>query len=388
VDERQTYRSPFAVLIWWVWALFAIGNLIDLAVQGRDHFSLVAAFILVLVTGVVYAAALRPRIIADDDGLSIVNPLRDHRIGWPAVASVEATDLIRVRCEWPLGGREDTAPQGGQAEGGQTAAGVGKRVIYSWAVHSSRRRQFAAQIRAERVRSRPRGTGSGSPFAAPPPRDTPAPTFGDVGPVVSALGARAKQAHEVAPSQQARPPVSTWYWPALAAIVIPALALVVAVLALSGKLSLAAGRRVARPGPQPVHVVGRRASLDRRVHQDGHVPCGGQATFVAVEHVHPGELVLVPVEHLHPDLDLGVIAEGYPVPVIELFLVDLWHVVEHDEHPLSGILDHRSERTVPADVLTAERQTPAFQPPGAPLRGMRAACQHLRRIHVAAVGGV
>jgi hypothetical protein len=228
VDERQTYRSPFAVLIWWLWVLFAVGNLIDLAVQGRDHFSVVAAFILVLVTGVVYAAALRPRIVADDDGLSIVNPLRDHRIGWPAVAGVEATDLIRVRCEWPLGDREDTAQDGGQ-DGGQDAAGVGKRVIYSWAVHSSRRRQFAAQIRAERVRSRPRGTGGGSPFAAQPAGE-PTPTFGDVGPVVAALGARAKQAHEVGPSQEARPPVSTWYWPALAAIVVPALALVVAVL--------------------------------------------------------------------------------------------------------------------------------------------------------------
>jgi Bacterial PH domain len=380
VDERQTYRSPFAVLIWWLWVLFAVANLIDLAVQGRDHFSVVAAFILVLVTGVVYAAALRPRIVADDDGLSIVNPLRDHRVGWPAVAAVEATDLIRVRCEWPLGDREDTAP-----DADQDAVDQANRVIYSWAVHSSRRRQFAAQVRAERVRSRPRGTGGGSLFAAPATQDAP-PTFGDVGPVVAALGARAKQAHEVGPGQQARPPVSTWYWPALAAIVIPALALVVAVLALPGQLTFTAGRRVARPGPQPVHVVGGRARLDRRVHEDGHVPRGGQASLVAVEHVQPGEHV--PIERLHPDLELRVVAEGNPVPVVELFLVDLWHVVEHDEYALGGILDNRGERTVPADVLTAERQTPAFQPPCAPLRGMRAAFQHLRRIHVAAIGGV
>ena len=59
----QTFRSPTAVIIWWVWLLFAAANLIDLAVQGRDHESLVAAAILVMATGVAYVTAQRPRII-------------------------------------------------------------------------------------------------------------------------------------------------------------------------------------------------------------------------------------------------------------------------------------------------------------------------------------
>ena len=67
----QTFRSPFAVAIWWLWVLFAAGNLIDLAVQGRDHLSLVAALILLLVTGVVYTTAQRPRIVTDSGGLKI-----------------------------------------------------------------------------------------------------------------------------------------------------------------------------------------------------------------------------------------------------------------------------------------------------------------------------
>jgi hypothetical protein len=188
-----------------VWLLFALLNLIDLAVQGRDHFSVVAAFILVLVTGVVYTTAQRPRIIADDDGLTIVNPLRQHRIGWAAVTAVEATDLVRVRCEWPSGD-------------GQGGVGRRNRVIYSWAVGSSRRRQATAQIRASRAPSRP-------------PRGAGEPVLGDVGPVVSALGAYAERARAVGPQREARPPVSAWYWPAVAAIVIPVLALVVAVLA-------------------------------------------------------------------------------------------------------------------------------------------------------------
>jgi hypothetical protein len=218
VGDRQIFRSPFAVLIWWVWVLFALGNLIDLAVQGRDHFSVVAALILVLVTGVVYTTAHRPRIIADDDVLSIVNPLRQHRIGWAAVAAVEATDLLRVRCEWPLGN-------------GQDAAGKGSRVIYSWAVHSSRRRQVSSRVRADRARPRSlRGADAGRPFGAPA-EDAQSAAMGDVGPVVAALGVRAEKAHAATAGQQASPPVSTWYWPALAAIVIPALALVIAILA-------------------------------------------------------------------------------------------------------------------------------------------------------------
>jgi hypothetical protein len=225
-----TFRSPFAVGIWWVWLVFALANLIDLAVQGRDHFSVVAAFILLLVTGVVYTTAHRPRIIAGADRLTIVNPLREHQIGWAAVTAVEATDLVRVRCEWPLDSSQDAAGRGSR----------GSRVIYSWAVGSSRRRQATAELRATRARPRPpRGTGGGAGAGAGAPgRSYGAPAgnaesalMGDVGPVVSALGAYAERARAVTARQQARPPLSAWYWPAVAAIVIPALALVLAVLA-------------------------------------------------------------------------------------------------------------------------------------------------------------
>jgi len=88
-DGRQVFRSPIAAVVWWIWVLFAVGNLIDLAVQGRDHLSAVAACTLLVVTGIVYATAQRPRIIADDDGLAIVNPLRVHQVGWPAVVGFD-----------------------------------------------------------------------------------------------------------------------------------------------------------------------------------------------------------------------------------------------------------------------------------------------------------
>ena len=122
----QTFRSPTAVIIWWVWLLFAAANLIDLAVQGRDHESLVAAAILVMATGVAYVTAQRPRIITSQAGITVVNPLRDHHVGWASVTQVDLADLLRVHCQL---GPDHT------------------KVIHSWAVHYSRRRKLAAQVK-------------------------------------------------------------------------------------------------------------------------------------------------------------------------------------------------------------------------------------------------
>jgi hypothetical protein len=132
VGGPQTFRSPTAVVIWWAWLLLAVANLIDLAVQGRDHLSLVAAAILVLGTGIAYVTAQRPRVIADSTGVTIVNPLRDHHIGWANVTRVDLADLLRVHYQ----------------EKGRDKA------IYSWAVHYSRRRKMAMEARARRAASR------------------------------------------------------------------------------------------------------------------------------------------------------------------------------------------------------------------------------------------
>lgn len=220
---RQVFRSPAAVIIWWVWVLFAAANLIDLAVQGRDHLSVVAGFILLLITGVVYVTAKRPRVVADSAGLTVSNPVRDHRVDWAAVAQVDSTDLLRIRCEWPAGD------------------GTAKRVIYAWAVHSSRRRQAAAERRAAR---QARGGGGGfgiggftggrpasGGYSAPPDVPEPVSLGVDAELVVATLTTRAERAREDDPAVLAAPPASSWHWPAVAAVLIPALALLIAVLA-------------------------------------------------------------------------------------------------------------------------------------------------------------
>jgi hypothetical protein len=222
-NGRQVFRSVGAVVVWWIWVLFAVGNLIDLAVQGRDHLSLVAAFILLFVTGIVYITALRPRIIADEDGLTIANPVRDHRVSWATVAGADPTDLLRVRCEWPEG------------------TGTARRAIYSWAVHSSRRRQVAAEMRARR-QSRSGSQGgfggvtsfggfglAGAFGSEPSPEGDPLRL--DANKVVATLSERGAEARLNAAGTRAAAPVSSWDWFAVATVVIPGLALLVIALA-------------------------------------------------------------------------------------------------------------------------------------------------------------
>ena len=246
--DAEVFRSPAALAVWWVWLLFAVANLIDLAVQGRDHLSVVAAGSLLVITGVVYVTALRPKIVADGDGLTIVNPFRDHRVGWAAVAGYDATDLLRVRCAWPLAASTgdlaastgDLASSGASNRAG-TGAGEGKRAIYSWAVHSSRRRAISNELRAQRQRARGSvsargGFGTRGPFGGygQPPAENdvppPKPLGLDADNVIATLTAHADKARAETPEAAARPPVSAWSWSAIAAILIPVLVLVIAIV--------------------------------------------------------------------------------------------------------------------------------------------------------------
>jgi hypothetical protein len=148
----KTFRSATAVAIWWVWLLFAAANWIDLAVQGRDKESLVAAAILLLVTGVAYDTAQRPRIIADDTGVTIRNPLRDHRVGWARVTKIDLADVLRVHCDPGPGQPDGFTLEGNEANEGRD--GKHDKVISAWSVHYSRRRQFTADARARRSTAR------------------------------------------------------------------------------------------------------------------------------------------------------------------------------------------------------------------------------------------
>ena len=230
MSPPQTFRSPTALVIWVVWLLFAVGNWIDLAVQGRDHASAIAAAVLLLATGVAYVTAQRPRLLAGDAAVTIRNPLRDYRIGWAAVARVDLADLLRVHCEW-------TAPDGRPR----------RKVISAWAVHYSRRHQLTAEAkarRATRIRRSPLAFpsgGRGLSYGAPAPVPEAPTAEAEAEKAVRLLSDRAQAARAApapasaapasasaapAPSPpQTQPLTSTWSGRAVAALVIPALIL-------------------------------------------------------------------------------------------------------------------------------------------------------------------
>jgi Bacterial PH domain len=255
VEKPLTFRSPTAVVIWVLVLLFVVGNWIDLAVQGRDHLSAVAAAALVLGAGVAYVTAQRPRIIADDAGVTVRNPLRDHRIGWAGVAEIDLADLLRVHCAW--GGSPGAAPADREHH----------KIINAWAIQHSRRRQYAAEVRARRPARRsamgfPGGFGGrGLPYGTPAPgREPPSATEAEAERIVKLLQARATAAHTQAawangppeppagtgtePAAETsaasttalaepgwtEPLTSTWSRPAIAALVIPALILLIVIL--------------------------------------------------------------------------------------------------------------------------------------------------------------
>jgi hypothetical protein len=250
VEKPQVFRSPTAVVVWVVWLLFAVGNWVDLAVQGRDHTSVVAAAVLLLATGAAYVTAQRPRIIADDAGVTIRNPLRDHRIGWAGVAEVDLVDLLRVHCAW------------GCPPGAAPADREHHKVISAWAIHYSRRRQFAAEARARRGARRSASAfqvGFGRAYASATPASASASSTEAeaekivkllqahataaraeavwAGSTVEIAGAPPESAPETAPGTTAvattgwtEPLTSTWSRRALLALLIPALILLIVVL--------------------------------------------------------------------------------------------------------------------------------------------------------------
>ena len=135
-SEREVFRSAGSSVLSWAWFVVAVIILVDLAVQGRDHAAVVTAVLVLAITGVVYACAWRPKIVADSSGITVLNPVRDYQVPWTAVSKVDVVNAVRVHCE----------PARGAARG---------KVLYSWAVQSSPRAARRASLRRE-AHSQPR----------------------------------------------------------------------------------------------------------------------------------------------------------------------------------------------------------------------------------------
>jgi hypothetical protein len=112
-------------------------------VLGRhSHATLVTASVVIAITGIMYACALRPRIVADAAGITVVNPLRVHEVPWAAVIQVDLVHNVRVHYRSPGGSRP-----GGGVPGGE-------KIVHSWAVQSTGRSRTRNELRARRAARR------------------------------------------------------------------------------------------------------------------------------------------------------------------------------------------------------------------------------------------
>ena len=197
--DRQEFRGAGSVVLWWAWLVFAVASLVALAVEGRDHSAAVAAILVVAITGVAYGCALWPRIVADENGISVLNPLRVHTVPWAAVTKVDMVNAVRVHA----------APAPGTRRG---------KVIYSWAVQSSARSRLRSESSARRAQ---RG--------GMPPQAREALGRSQAEFIAEQLAERTARERQRAVSAPGAVQVN-WSWRPMAAMVLPVLALIIVVL--------------------------------------------------------------------------------------------------------------------------------------------------------------
>jgi len=133
-DGKAVLRRGGPLALWWLWVAFAAFNFVDVAVRDHDYFSYELTAGLLVVTAVVYACALRPRVVADNEAVRVYNPYRDHLVRWGALNGVFLGDSVELACARPSPKKDQT--------------------IYCWALYSGRRSRRRGQLRAERREAR------------------------------------------------------------------------------------------------------------------------------------------------------------------------------------------------------------------------------------------
>jgi hypothetical protein len=222
--DREAFRLAPPLVLWWVWVAFAAANVADFAAQGAPaRFAAVVSAILATVSGLAYALALRPRVIAEPAGLTIVNPFRDHRVPWAAIQAVDAGEWVQVH--------------------------AASKTISCWALYvSARARRRDARGAPPRPGGAGRmgrgggfgragGFGKASETARLPAEAMYLASLPVAKAIATRLDARAEKERDRvrrADSAQAGPPgpvTVRWAWAPVAAVLLPVLALLVIVLA-------------------------------------------------------------------------------------------------------------------------------------------------------------
>lgn len=232
---REVFRLAPPVVLWWGWLVFAAANVADFAIQGTSaRFTVVISAVLATITGVIYALAFRPRVIAGQAGLVIVNPFRDHHVPWAAVQAVDSGDWVRVHYAAAPG-----APSSADA-----------KAITCWALYISARTKRRAARAALPPRRRSRRPVTPVPWLPNPPSYQVPGGSADTArlpeeakyltslpaakAIAVSLDTRARKERtraKSAPSAPSGPVTARWAWASLAAVALPALALLIILLA-------------------------------------------------------------------------------------------------------------------------------------------------------------
>jgi hypothetical protein len=222
---REVFRMTTPLVVWWVWVAFAVANLADLGVEGSSvHFVLRIAAILAVITGLVYALGLRPRVIAGPAGVEIVNPFRVHHVPWAVIQQVDTGDWVRVHHT------RDGAPV--------TDAEAPGKAIECWALYipaRMKRREARGIPRTQPGVYRKASSMLGQRHDVPESSRMPAEAqyIASLPParaIAATLESRAAKARARGTAEPG-PVTAAWSWLPITAVLAPAVALLIVLLA-------------------------------------------------------------------------------------------------------------------------------------------------------------
>jgi Bacterial PH domain len=240
-DGKRIFRMTPPLVIWWLWVGLVVFSAADLLIQGHRLVPLGYLFGGLAVTGLVFACTAWPRVTADEAGIKVFNPFRVFTIPWGAVRGIYLADSVEVQCVRRPPKNDKT--------------------VYSWALSSPRRARARAQLRAwqwdQGKRNRPSGYSQLPQSAQSLVKMTTAEIMArelaamsnearfksvveDVDIDVTGIGSDAVP-RDTASRDTVRSPQadsagsaevvsSSWAWPAVLAVLIPAVGLVITLL--------------------------------------------------------------------------------------------------------------------------------------------------------------
>lgn len=230
--DREVLRLAPPVVLWWVWVAFVAVNVADYVVQGPPsaRSAAVISAIVLLVTALAYTLALRPRVVVDARGLTVVNPFRVHHVPWRLITSVDTGEWVRIR-------------YGDDRELDCWALYVSARAKRKIARGPGRSRRGTLFGSAETARWLEDSGGYGGPSSRLPDEARYLASLPVARAMAIRLGKRAERERARTPAPDAVPAgavpagavptgaAANWSWRSLAAVVIPALILLAVVLA-------------------------------------------------------------------------------------------------------------------------------------------------------------